>query len=248
MGKLDGKVAVITGGNSGIGLASAKALQAEGAKIVLFGRNQETLNAAAQELGGVLAVQGDVAQSADIDRLFAQVEQKLGKIDVLFVNAGIAKMAPVEQVTEEFFDETMNVNLKGAYFTVQKAIPYLNDNASVIFNTSINANIGMPTTSVYAASKAAVVSLARTFSADLVGRGIRVNAVSPGPVETPIFGRMGMTQEQMAGFAENVASQIPLKRFGRPEEIANVVAFLASPESSFILGTEIVADGGMSQL
>ena len=248
MGKLNGKVAVITGGNSGIGLASAKALQAEGAKIVLFGRNQETLNAAAQELGGVLAVQGDVAQSADIDRLFAQVEQKLGKIDVLFVNAGIAKMAPVEQVTEEFFDETMNVNLKGAYFTVQKAIPYLNDNASVIFNTSINANIGMPTTSVYAASKAAVVSLARTFSADLVGRGIRVNAVSPGPVETPIYGRMGMPQEQLAGFAENVASQIPLKRFGRPEEIANVVAFLASPESSFILGTEIVADGGMSQL
>ena len=249
MGKLDGKVAVITGGNSGIGLASAKALQVEGAKVVLFGRNQETLNTAAQELGGeVLVVQGDVAQLSDIDRLFTQVEQKLGKIDVLFVNAGIVKMAPVEQVTEELFDQVMDINFKGAYFTVQKAVPYLNDNSSVILNTSINANIGMPTTSVYAASKAAVVSLARTLSADLVGRGIRVNAVSPGPVETPIFGRMGMTQEQMAGFAENVASQIPLKRFGRPEEIANVVAFLASPESSFILGTEIVADGGMSQL
>ncbi|NOK57646.1 MAG: NAD(P)-dependent dehydrogenase, short-chain alcohol dehydrogenase family [Chloroflexi bacterium AL-W] len=249
MGKLDGKVAVITGGNSGIGLASAKALQDEGAKVVLFGRNHETLNAAAQELGGdVLVVQGDVAQLSDIDRLFAQVERTLGKIDVLFVNAGIAKMAPVEQVTEEFFDQIMTTNLKGAYFTVQKAISYLNDNASVILNASINANIGMPTTSVYGASKAALVSLARTLSADLVERGIRVNAVSPGPVETPLFGRTGMTQEQMVGFTENVVNQIPLKRFGRPEELASIVTFLASPDSSFILGTEIVADGGMSQL
>lgn len=249
MGKLEGKVAVITGGNSGIGLATAKEFKEQGARVVITGRDQQTLDHAKQVIGGdVLAIRSDTSSLTEIDKLFAAVKEKVGKIDVLFVNAGIGKFVPVEAVTEEFFDSIMDINFKGAYFTIQKALPLLNDNASIVLNASISAYIGMPNSSVYAASKAALITLARTLSAELVGRGIRVNVVSPGPVSTPILGRMGMPPEVLAETEKSIQVQVPMKRFGRPEEIAKTVLFLASDDSSFLLGTEIVADGGMSQL
>ncbi len=249
MGKLEGKVAVITGGNSGIGLATAREFKAQGAHVVITGRDQQTLDEAKREIGGdVLAFRSDTSNLAEIENLFAAIKETLGKIDVLFVNAGIGKFAPVEAVTEELFDSIMDTNFKGAYFTIQKALPLLNDNASVILNTSINAHIGMPNSSVYAASKAALITLARTLSAELVGRGIRVNAISPGPISTPIFNRLGLPPEVLEETANNIREQVPMKRFGRPEEIAKTALFLASSDSSFLLGTEIVADGGMSQL
>ena len=249
MGKLEGKVAVITGGNSGIGLATAKEFSEQGAHVVISGRDRRTLDEAAREIGGdVLAVRADASSLAEIDELFAAVKEKFGKVDVLFVNAGVGKFAPVEAVTEELFDGIMDVNFKGAYFTIQKALPLLNDNASIILNTSVNAHIGMPNSSVYAASKAALITLARTLSAELVGRGIRVNAVSPGPINTPIFGRLGLQPEELRETTKHIQEQVPMKRFGRPEEIAKTVLFLASSDSSFLLGTEIIADGGMSQL
>jgi NAD(P)-dependent dehydrogenase (short-subunit alcohol dehydrogenase family) len=249
MQDLTGKVAVITGGNSGIGQATAQAFHAAGAKVVIFGRNQETLDATAANLGhNVLAIQGDVTSLADLDGLYAATREQFGRIDILFVNAGIAKMGPIDVVSEADFDQVMDVNLKGAYFTIQKALPLFQQGGAIILNTSINASIGMPTTSVYAASKAALSSLVRTLSADLLERGIRVNAVSPGPVATPIYARLGLTEAEMQGFAQNVQQQVPLKRFGSPEEVAQVVLMLASSDSSYILGTEIVVDGGMSQL
>lgn len=249
MGKLEGKVAVITGGNSGIGRATAKEFKEQGARVVITGRDQQTLDEAAREIGGeVLAVRADASSLAELDTLFAAVKEKFGHLDVLFINAGIGKFSPFEAVTEELFDAVMDVNFKGAYFTIQKALPLLNDHASIILNTSINAHIGMPNSSVYAASKAALITLARTLSAELVGRGIRVNAVSPGPVTTPIFERLGLPPEALAETVNNIREQVPMKRFGRPEEIAKTVLFLASSDSSFLLGTEIIADGGMSQL
>jgi len=249
VGKLEGRVAVITGGNSGIGLATAKEFKEQGARVVITGRDQQTLDEAKQVIGGdVLAIRSDTSSLTEIDKLFAAVKEKFGKIDVLFVNAGIGTFGPIEAVTEESFDSIMDINFKGAYFTIQKALPLLNDNASIVLNASIVANIGMPNSSVYAASKAALITLARTLSAELVGRGIRVNVVSPGPVSTPILGRMGMPPEVLEETAKSLQAQVPMKRFGRPEEIAKTVLFLASEDSSFLLGTEIVADGGMSQL
>ena len=249
MGKLEGKVAVITGGNSGIGLATAKEFKEQGARVVITGRDQQTLDEAKREIGGdVLAIRSDTSSLTEIDKLFADVKEKFGRIDVLFVNAGVGKFAPVEDVTEELFDSIMDINFKGAYFTIQKALRHLNDNASIILNTSINAHIGMPNSSVYAASKAALITLARTLSAELVGRGIRVNAISPGPITTPIFNRLGLPPEVLEETVKSIREQVPMKRFGRPEEIAKTALFLASADSSFLLGTEIVADGGMSQL
>lgn len=249
MGKLEGKVAVITGGNSGIGLATAKEFKSQGAKVVITGRDQETLDSAKKEIGGeVLAVRADTSILSDIDRLFEAVKDQFGHIDVLFVNAGVGKFLPFENVSEDFFDHIMDINFKGAYFTIQKALPLLNEKASIILNSSINAHMGMPNTSVYAASKAALITLARTLSAELVGRGIRVNALSPGPVVTPIFGRTGLPAEDLKRLSANIQEQVPMKRFGLPEEIAKTALFLASSDSSFLLGTEIVADGGMSQL
>lgn len=249
MSKLSGKVAVVTGGNSGIGLASAQAFANEGATVIITGRNVQTLDTAVQTIGAkATAVQVDVTQIDELAQLFANIATKHGKIDVLFVNAGMARLAPFENITETDYDSVMNVNVKGAYFTIQKALPYLNEGASIVLNASINANIGMPMTSIYAASKAAVVSLARTLSAELVGRGIRVNVVSPGPTSTPLFGRLGFSEAELDGFASQVVSQVPLGRFGQPEEIAKAVLFLASDDSSFIVGEELVADGGMSTL
>lgn len=244
---LQGKVAVVTGGNSGIGLASAKELRARGARLVIFGRNATTLEQARQALGGdTLAVQGDVTNVADLERLFAQVNDHFGKVDVLFVNAGRTTLASIGDVTEDNFDAEMSINLKGAFFTVQKALPLMGEGGSIIFNSSCMADMAIPGSSVYTASKAAINSLVKVLSAELAPKGIRVNAVSPGPVSTPIYERMGMASEQLEAFAGQVQGQVPLNRFGNPDEIAKAVAFLASPDASFFVGANLTADGGMS--
>jgi NAD(P)-dependent dehydrogenase (short-subunit alcohol dehydrogenase family) len=249
MKRLEGKVAVITGGNSGIGLASAKRLLEEGARVVIAGRSQKTLDEAAKTLGkDVLAIQADVSKLEDIDKIYAAVAKKFGKIDVLFVNAGVAKFSPFSQTTEALYDENFSTNVKGAYFTIQKAIPHLNDGASIILNTSVAGIKGTEGTSAYSATKAALRSMARTAAAELVGRGIRVNAVAPGPIETPIFGRTGLPQQAIDEFAKNVSTRVPMKRFGQPEEVAGAVAFLASSDSSYITGEELHVDGGMGQI
>jgi NAD(P)-dependent dehydrogenase (short-subunit alcohol dehydrogenase family) len=249
MKRFEGKVAVVTGGNSGIGLAAAKRLQEEGARVAIAGRSKKTLDEAVKTIGnGVVAVQADVAKLADVDKLYAEVSKKLGKIDVLFVNAGVAKFAPFAETSESLYDEQFDINAKGAYFTIQKAIPFLNDGASIILNTSVVDDLGSPNTSAYAATKAALRSFARTAAAELVGRGIRVNTVAPGPIVTPIFGRTGLPQEAIDDFAKGVLTKVPMKRFGQPEEVAGAVAFLASQDASYITGVEINVDGGMGQI
>jgi NAD(P)-dependent dehydrogenase (short-subunit alcohol dehydrogenase family) len=249
MKRLEGKVAVVTGGNSGIGLATAKRLQEEGARVAISGRNQKTLDEAVKTIGnGVVAVQADVAKLGEVEKLYAEVSKKLGKIDVLFVNAGVAKFAPLAETSESTYDEQFDTNIKGAYFTIQKALPLLNDGASIILNTSVADIRGDAGTSAYSATKAALRSLARTAAAELVGRGIRVNAVAPGPIVTPIFGKTGLPQETVDEFAKNVVAQVPMKRFGQPEEVASTVAFLASQDASYITGVEINVDGGLGQV
>ncbi len=245
--KLDGKVAIITGGSSGIGYATAKLFKEEGANVIITGRNQEQLDKASSELG-VTGITSDSSKLEDISNLYEQVKEKMGKIDVLFLNAGIAPFAPLEHVSEEHFDSIMNINVKGLYFGVQKALPFLSDKVSIIFTSSVVNEMGMAGASVYAASKAAVRSLARTMAAELVEKGVRVNVISPGPIETPIFGKIGMSEEQMAGMKEQISQTNPMKRFGKPEEIATAALFLASDDSSYMLGAEIRVDGGMTQL
>ena len=245
MNRLQGKVAVVTGGNSGIGLATAQRLQQEGARVAIAGRSKQTLDQAVKTIGnGVLALKADVSTLADIDKLYAEVSRKLGKIDILFVNAGIAKFAPLADTSETLYDEQFDINIKGAYFTIQKALPYLNDGASIILNTSVVDSQGTPGASAYAATKAALRSLARTAAAELVGRGIRVNTVAPGPIDTPIFGRTGLPKEAIDAFAKEIMAKVPMKRFGQPEEVAATVAFLASQDASYITGVEINVDGG----
>ena len=249
MKRLEGKVAVVTGGNSGIGLAAAKRLQEEGAKVAIAGRSRKTLDEAAKTLGnGIVAVQADVSKLSELDKFYAEVSKKLGKIDVLFVNAGIAKFAPLADTSEGLFDETFDTNIKGAYFTIQKSLPLLNDGASIILNTSVVDSTGNPGMSAYSATKAALRSLARTAAAELVGRGIRVNTVAPGPIETPIIGRTGLPKEAIDQFAKDVIARVPMKRFGQHEEVAGVVAFLASQDASYITGVEINVDGGFGQI
>jgi NAD(P)-dependent dehydrogenase (short-subunit alcohol dehydrogenase family) len=249
MKRLEGKVAVVTGGNSGIGLATAKRLQEEGARVAISGRSKKTLDEAVRTLGnGLVAVQADVAKLTDADKLYAEVLQKLGEIDVLFVNAGVAKFAPLAETSESLYDEQFDINIKGAYFTIQKALPFLNDGASIILNTSVADRKGNAGASAYSATKAALRSLARTAAAELVGRGIRVNAVAPGPIVTPIFGRTGLPKEAFDEFAKDILAKNPMKRFGQPEEVAGVVAFLASQDASYITGVEINVDGGYGQI
>ena len=249
MHRFEGKVAVVTGGNSGIGLASAKRLHQEGARVVISGRDSRTLDAAVSAIGaGSLAVQSDVSKLEDIDRLYTFVASKLGKIDVLFANAGVAKFGPYAASPAALFDELFAINVRGVYFTLQKALPHLNDGASVILNTSVVASKGSENMGVYAATKAAVRSFARTAASELKDRSIRVNAVAPGPISTPIFGRTGLTEEQIAGFKAGISDRVPMRRMGRPEEIASAVAFLASDDASYITGVELNVDGGMANL
>jgi len=244
-----GKTIVITGGNSGIGLATAKLFHDEGAKVAISGRDQKTLDESVRVIGGdALAVKADVSKLADIDRLYSQVTAKFGKIDGLFANAGIAKFAPASESTEQLFDETFDINVKGLYFTLQKALPHLNNNAGIVLNSSVVNAKGSPTTTIYSASKAAVRSLARTFAAELVDRGIRVNVVSPGPIETPIFGRTGLPQAAIDEFANYIKTSNPMKRFGTPEEVAHAVLFLTSSEASYITGVDLKVDGGAGQI
>lgn len=249
MRRLEGKVAVVTGGNSGIGLASAKRLLDEGARVAIAGRSQKTLDEAVNYLGnGTLAVQTDVAKLADLDKLYAAVSKKLGKIDILFVNAGVANFAPFADTTEQVYDTNFDINAKGAFFTIQKAIPFLNDGASIILNSSVAGQKGFGTAGSYAATKAALRSFARTAASELVGRNIRVNTVAPGPIETPIFGRLGLEKSAADEIAKGFASLVPMKRLGQPEEVAGTVAFLASSDSSYITGVEINVDGGLGQV
>jgi NAD(P)-dependent dehydrogenase (short-subunit alcohol dehydrogenase family) len=247
MQRFEGKVAVVTGGNSGIGLAAAKAFAREGASVVITGRDEASLKRAEREIEGRLtALRADVSRLPEIDRAMSTIRERFKKIDALFVNAGIGKFVPFDQVTEEFFDETVSVNLKGVFFTVHKALPLLLPGAAVVLNASINAHKGMPGTTVYGATKAAVVNLAKTLSADLVDRGIRVNAISPGPVESALLSRMGISDEQLHQTQDWIKSQVLLKRFADPAEIAEAVLYLCSSASAYIVGTEVVIDGGMT--
>ncbi len=249
MSKLSNKVAVITGGSSGIGLATAQRFIADGAQVVISGRNQKAVHAAVAELGDkATGIRGDVANLEDLDRLFAQVREQFGRVDVLFANAGIAPFVPFERVTEEHFDSLFDINVRGLFFTVQKALPLLSEGASVILNASVVAQSGLPNTSVYSATKAAVRSMGRTLAAELAPRGIRVNVVSPGLIETPLVGKLGLSQDELDAFADQVVQQTPLGRPGKPEEIASTVAFLASDDGSYFTGAELVADGGMIQV
>ncbi len=245
MNSLEGKVALVTGGNSGIGLATAKAFHAHGAKVVITGRNRETLDAVAWQLGdNVLAVPTDISKLADIDQLMNRTHETFGKLDILFVNAGMYKGAPLEEIDEAAFDEMINANFKGSYFTVQKALPILNEPASIIFNGSVNAHTGIANSSLYTAGKGAIHALARALAAELIGRHIRVNTITIGPTATRLLDRSGSSQAILD--AQDVAriSHSPVKRLGLPEEVANVAVFLASDDSSFVVGSEIAADGG----
>jgi NAD(P)-dependent dehydrogenase (short-subunit alcohol dehydrogenase family) len=247
MGKLEGKIALITGGNSGIGLATAKQFVNEGAYVFITGRRQGELDAAVKQIGkSVTAVQGDVSKLGDLDRLFAQIKREKGRLDIVFANAGVATYAPFGTITEEHYDSIFNINVKGLLFTVQKALPLLPDGASVILNASIVASKGFSSNSVYSATKAAVRSFARTWTTDLKDRRIRVNAVSPGPIETPglnnLLASSGAGEERLKMLSNNV----PLGRLGTPDEIAKAVVFLASDDSSYVTGTELFVDGGMA--
>ncbi len=249
MGKLDGRIALITGGNSGIGLATAKRFVSEGAYVFITGRRDSELAAAVKEIGkNVTGVQGDVSKLGDLDRLYAQIKREKGRLDIVFANAGVAKFAPFGTITEELYDSTFDINVKGLLFTVQKALPLLPDGASIILNASVVGSKGLPTNSVYSATKAAVRSFARTWTTDLKERRIRVNAVSPGATDTPGLSDLLGSSEAGEQRRKMIANTVPLGRFGTPDEIAKAVVFLASDDSSFITGTELFVDGGFAQV
>ena len=247
MGKLDGKVAVVTGGNSGIGLASAKRLVSDGAYVFITARRKSELDAAAAEIGkNIIAVQCDVSKLADLDRLFATVKEVKGHVDILFANAGIAEGASLGEITEDQFDRQFGINVKGALFTVQKALPLLTEGASIILTSSIVGSKGLANRSVYSATKAALRSFARTWTTDLKARKIRVNVVSPGATDTP--GLRGLNKMSAEGLTELYRDRVPLGRLGRPEDVAGAVSFLASDDSSYISGIELFVDGGLAQV
>jgi NAD(P)-dependent dehydrogenase (short-subunit alcohol dehydrogenase family) len=247
--KLDGKIAVITGGNSGIGLATAKRFVSEGANVFIFGRRQNEIDAGVSEIGkNVIGIQGDVSNLADLDRLYDVVKDQKGHLDILFANAGIAQFAPLGEISEEHFDKIFRINVKGLLFTVQKALPILEDGGSIILNASIGSSKGVGGSSVYSATKAAVRSFARTWTVDLRDRNIRVNAISPGPIDTPIFSSITQNKEQSELFKKNIVNTVPMKRMGSSDEVAKAVSFLASNESSYVTGIELFVDGGLAQI
>ena len=250
MGKHEGKVAVVTGGTSGIGLATAQRLQSEGAYVFITGRRKAELGAALEKIGGnVTGVQGDVSKLEDLDRLYAIVKKEKGGIDILFANAGVGEFSALGTITEEHFDKTFDTNVKGLLFTVQKALPLFREGGSVILNASITGSTGPAALSVYGASKAAVRSFARTWTADLKGKNIRVNVISPGVVPTPGYQTaLGMSEQQVAQFVEQAVPGIPLGRVGTTDEVAKVVSFLGSDESSYVAGIELFVDGGLAQV
>jgi NAD(P)-dependent dehydrogenase (short-subunit alcohol dehydrogenase family) len=249
MTKLKNKVAVITGGTSGMGLATAKLFAQEGATVIVTARNEQRFTDALNlETPNINVIKADVTSTSDLESLFATVNERFGKIDILFTNAGVAKFAPIEQLTNEVVDEIINVNLKGVYYSVKYASPYLNDGASVIINTSSSNTKGLENGVIYAATKAAARSIARSLSAEFKERKIRVNAVSPGPIATPLWNKIGLPQEHVEGFSKEILSTLPAGRFGESDEIAKAVLFLASADSAFMLGEEIVVDGGYSTI
>lgn len=249
MQKLKDKVAVITGGNSGIGLATAQLFASEGARVVITGRRQDALDQAVSLIGsGAIGIQGDASKLDDLDALYADVGRRLGRIDVLMANAGVISLAPLPEVTEESFDRQVAVNLKGTLFSVQKALPLMPDESCIVLTSSIAHLKALDAHNVYAATKAAVRSFARSWASDLKARRIRVNCLSPGPVDTPIIAKMGVGPEQFEEFDKAVASAIPLGRLGRPEELARAALFLASEDGSFVNGIDLCVDGGLAQV
>ncbi len=247
--KLKGKVAVITGGNSGIGLATAKTFLDQGAKVIITARSQETYTKAKLELGEHFEViQADVSQIEELDRLFMTIKNKYKGIDILFANAGVALFKPTTEVDPDFFDNQFNTNVRGLYFTVAKALPFMNSGSSVILNASTVNIKGIAGASVYAATKAAVRSFARSWTAEIPVANVRFNVLSPGPIETPIYSKMGMAAADVHAFGEQMKAQVPSKRFGSAQEMANVALFLASSDSSYIAGADIMADGGYAQV
>jgi len=247
MNRLTNKRALITGGTSGIGLETARQFLAEGARVAITGSSDASIDAARRELGdGVLILRSNAGVVAEQPALAKAVGEAFGGLDVVFINAGVAELRPVEQWDEAAFDRTLSINLKGPYFLLQALLPLLANPSSVVLNTSVNAHIGMPTSSVYAASKAGLISLARTLSGELIARGIRVNAVSPGPISTPLYGKLGLSADDLQQKAESIRALVPAGRFGTPSEIAKAVVFLASDESAFTVGSELLIDGGMS--
>ncbi len=249
MKKLEGKVALVTGGNSGIGLATAKRFVDEGAYVFITGRRQAELDAAVKTIGkNVTGVQGDVSKMADLDRLFETVKKEKGHLDIVFANAGIGEFAPLGAITEEHFDKIFDANVKAVVFTVQKALPLLREGSSIILNASIAGSKGLPAFSVYNATKAALRSFARTWTSDLKGRNIRVNAVSPGPITTPGFSGLGKTDAENEANRQALIAITPMGRFGDPDEVAKAVSFLASDDSSFVTGAELFVDGGAAQV
>jgi len=249
MPRLDGKVSLVTGGTSGIGLATANALAKEGAYVYITGRRERELSTAVQQIGGnATGVRGDVSNARDLDRLFEQIREEKGRLDILFANAGIARYAALGNITEELYDSIFNVNVKGVLFTVQKALPLMPDGGSIILNASVVGSKGLSSNSVYSATKASIRSFARTWTTDLKHRGIRVNAISPGTIDTPGLNNLLASGEAGEQRRKMVANAIPLGRFGRPDEVAKAVVFLASDESSYIAGSEIFVDGGFAQV
>jgi NAD(P)-dependent dehydrogenase (short-subunit alcohol dehydrogenase family) len=248
--KLEGKIAVITGGNSGMGLATAQRFVSDGAYVFITGRRQNELDAAVKQIGenNISGVQGDVSNMADLDRLYAAVKEQKGHIDILFANAGVSEVAPLGKITEAHFDKIFSVNVKGLLFTVQKALPLFQDGGSIILNASIASFKGYEALSVYDATKAAIRSFARSWTVDLRHRHIRVNTISPGPIDTPLFDSSNLTEEEVNQAKANIISAVPMGRMGSPDEVAKAVSFLASDESSYITGIELCVDGGLAQI
>jgi NAD(P)-dependent dehydrogenase (short-subunit alcohol dehydrogenase family) len=249
MDRLKGKRALITGGTSGIGLETAQQFVQEGARVAVTGRNPATLETARAVLGSdVLMIASDASDAAAQKQVAETVRDSFGALDILFVNAGIAELKPVEQWDEAAFDRTFASNLKGPFFLIQALLPIFANPASIVLNASVNAHVGMPNTSVYGASKAALLSFTRTLSGELISRGIRVNAVSPGPISTPLYGKLGLSEADLKSVAASIQGLVPAKRFGTPSEIARAIVFLASDESAFTVGSELLIDGGMSAI